>query len=441
MAGTPSTTSASQGQGTTPPGWGAANDIFNSLIGTANNNPFPVYGGQIDPGLSPTMQQIIQRGQGMASQGAPSIFQGVQGSLASFLNPQFQNPNLRIPQGFSDYFGMNPQQKLFGGSPLGSLGWSGPVGMPGSPGGGGPGQTLPWMPGGGGQSDSGNPPSTWGSSPGGGVDMSGRSPLPLPGGDSSSTIGSGAAMGGGNSAPSESINPAAGGGVPPSQVDPNAYWAARVPYYQPPSPSGGNQLGGGPAPMPNGVMGTNAGAGGGGNADILSQLGIQPWQSAVGTAKNAWQAAPGDNYGQMRIDPATGQPQISLSGGWQQFNPADQSMANNAQMFQRFGAGWDVGGGGGTGAHATDLPSMIGRPLTPQQTADYQYGVTPMPGQGDIAGNAKNYEQFQQWAVQSPFARTQNPFSPDAYAAYQQSRGGGQGQTLPYQPSNPTSFS
>lgn len=100
--GTPGQTQVHQTAGTKPPGYNAAQQIFNMLLGLSGT-PYPSYQGQIDPGLSPTMRNLLQKSQGYASAGAPEILQGVQGVLGRYMNPNFLNPIPRIYGGATDY--------------------------------------------------------------------------------------------------------------------------------------------------------------------------------------------------------------------------------------------------------------------------------------------------------------------------------------------------
>ena len=104
LLGTPGTTTVGQTPSLRPPGYQQAGQIFNWLLGLTNQ-PFPTYQGQVDPGLSPTMQDLIRRSQGYASAGPSEFLQGVQGRLGQFMNPNFLNPQTRIFGGATDYSG------------------------------------------------------------------------------------------------------------------------------------------------------------------------------------------------------------------------------------------------------------------------------------------------------------------------------------------------
>lgn len=119
--GKPATTSYSSTAATRPPGYGYAQNFFNSLQNIASS-PFPQYGGRLDPGLSPTLQDLIQRAQGYASSTPPSILQGAAGTYGRLLSPHLQNPVSRIFGGTSDFTGrLNPNQRVFGGGTAGSM--------------------------------------------------------------------------------------------------------------------------------------------------------------------------------------------------------------------------------------------------------------------------------------------------------------------------------
>lgn len=149
--GSPGQTQVHQTAGSKPPGFNFARDFFNSLGGIAQN-PYPTYQGQLDPGLSPSMQNILRQAQGYAQSGPPEILAGVQGSLGRFMNPNFTNPAARFGQGVPDYFNQNPNQTVFNGATPGGLqgvfGAQGPAGMGGpKPAGPGPTGTIGGQPG------------------------------------------------------------------------------------------------------------------------------------------------------------------------------------------------------------------------------------------------------------------------------------------------------
>lgn len=133
--GTPGTTTTQQAPGTKPPGYQFARDFYGSL-GQITSNPFPTYQGNLDPGLSPTLQGLLRQAQGYAQSGPPEILAGVQGSLGQYMNPSFANPVTRMQFGAPDYFNQNPNQTVYnGGTVNGLAGVFGQTGssMPGAP--------------------------------------------------------------------------------------------------------------------------------------------------------------------------------------------------------------------------------------------------------------------------------------------------------------------
>lgn len=118
--GSPGTTTVAQAPGTKPPGYQFARDFFNSL-GNITSNPFPTYQGQLDPGLSPTLQNLMRMAQGYAQSGPPEILAGVQGSLGQFMNPSYANPVARFQFGAPDYFNQDPNQTVFNGGTVNGL--------------------------------------------------------------------------------------------------------------------------------------------------------------------------------------------------------------------------------------------------------------------------------------------------------------------------------
>lgn len=125
LFGSPPTTTYNTTAGTKPPGYGFANQFFNSLQGLTSS-PFPQYQGNLDPGLSPTLQDLIQRAQGYASSSPPSILQGAAGTFGRMMSPNLSNPITRMFGGAPDLTGrLDPNQKVFGGGPAGGMGMPG----------------------------------------------------------------------------------------------------------------------------------------------------------------------------------------------------------------------------------------------------------------------------------------------------------------------------
>lgn len=98
-------------------------DYLMQLIG----QPAPSYGGQIDPGMSPTMQMMGVLSQMYANSPLPAVFGQAHGSLSSFMNPKFANPTARMQAGAPSYFGnqYGPGQQVPGGQSLSQLPYAG----------------------------------------------------------------------------------------------------------------------------------------------------------------------------------------------------------------------------------------------------------------------------------------------------------------------------
>lgn len=129
--GDPGTTQIIQTPGTAaakPPGFQFAQWLFKQLPALMNT-PFPTYGGSLDPGLSPTMQDTIRRAQGYAQSSQPEILAGVRGSLGRFMSPSFVNPWNTLWRGGAPNAGIEPA----GGGAGGAWGSSPPGGAPGAP--------------------------------------------------------------------------------------------------------------------------------------------------------------------------------------------------------------------------------------------------------------------------------------------------------------------
>lgn len=141
--GTPGETTIHQAPGTAaakPPGYSFAHWLFSQLPGLMNT-PYPTYQGSLDPGLSPTLQDSIRRAQGYAQSSPPEILAGVSGTLGRFMNPRQINPwqalyggGQQQPSaqsmgggapmtfgGANNYFGVDPQQRVWGGKPASTM--------------------------------------------------------------------------------------------------------------------------------------------------------------------------------------------------------------------------------------------------------------------------------------------------------------------------------
>lgn len=107
----------------------------------------------------------------------------------------------------------------------------------------------------------------------------------------------------------------------------------------------------------------------------------------------------GNNRGQVRTNPTTGQQEILMGAGggeqyaWQPYDANNYGHQQNSQMFNRYGAGW-TSGSGATSMHGTDIAQVLrgqlGREPTMYEIYDIYYGKNR--GQAGIAYNgASNY--------------------------------------------------
>ena len=316
--------------GQASPGYGFAKNFYNSLGGIAQN-PYPTYQGQLDPGLSPTMQNVIRQSQGYSQSGPSEILQGAQGSLGRFMTPSFMDPRMRLPMGAPSLFGVNPQQKMFGGQLQGQLGQGFAGGMQSQTGGGlqsgaQMNQSMPQF--------------------GGGRMPSGQAPQ----------------------------NPWGGGGMQ-SAVGPGLQ-------------SDGNQFAfrGGQQPTQGPEM--QSMTGGGLQSAFTGPQGPQgQFQGQVGAqASKAWDMGNQANRGQV-VDGKIwmGGGQGGDSGQWQTYDPNNWGQKQTADLFNRYGSNWAAGAGsGGTGAHSSEmkpwLQNWLGRDPTQQEEMDLYYGVNPEMG-------------------------------------------------------------
>jgi hypothetical protein len=154
--GTPGTTDVIQTKGSAaakPPGFNFAKWLFGQLPGLMSS-PFPTYQGNIDPGMSPTLQDAIRRAQGYAQSSPPEILAGAQGSLGRFMSPSFLNPWNRLFGGGNfggapNYFGVDPNQRVYGGGPAQGMTYQGQASsapQSGSPWAGSPAPPMPSVP-------------------------------------------------------------------------------------------------------------------------------------------------------------------------------------------------------------------------------------------------------------------------------------------------------
>jgi hypothetical protein len=356
--------------GQASPGFGWAKDFFNSL-GGVTQNPYPGYQGQLDPGLSPTMQNAIRMSQGYSQAGPSEILQGAQGSLGRFMTPSFMDPRMRLPQGSPNLFGADPNQKMFGGGPLSQLG-QGFSGMQSMNGGG--------LQSGGKMFNQGLP--QFGGNQVGG----GRMQNPFSGGMQSMT----------------------GPGLQSGGQDPQMAYRG----------GGGMQAAPGPGLQSGGPSAMSYATGGGLQAGPSAQGQFQGQQPG---AQTAWDMGNQANRGQVQNGQIyLGGGQGGESGQWQNYDPNNYGQRQTADMFNRYGSNW-ASGSGATGAHGSEmqgyLQNWLGRDPTEQEKYDLYYGVNP-----DAAKIKASFAA--QSAAYDPSSASYDPNARYGSAAY---RGSGKG--------------
>lgn len=120
--GSPGTTDYIRSGGSqASPGYNFAKQFYNWLPQLMQQQ-YPTYQGQLDPGMSPTMQDAIRRAQGYAQSGPAEILQGVQGTLGQFMSPNFLNPWNSMRTQAPNYGGYGMDTRAYGGQPIGSYG-------------------------------------------------------------------------------------------------------------------------------------------------------------------------------------------------------------------------------------------------------------------------------------------------------------------------------
>jgi hypothetical protein len=74
-----------------PANYNFASAFFNQIMPQLMGGALPTYPGNIDPGLSQTMQTAIRMAQGYAQSPAPYALGQAGGTLGGFMNPQMAN--------------------------------------------------------------------------------------------------------------------------------------------------------------------------------------------------------------------------------------------------------------------------------------------------------------------------------------------------------------
>ncbi len=123
LFGKPPQTTVQFAPGFRAPGFNMARSLGDYLMGLIGK-PGPEYQGNLDPGLSPTLQNLGRMMQGYGSSPAPYILGQAAGTLGQFMNPTFGNPADRLA---------GPAQNFFGGSAPGGRPGVMPGGSPLAP--------------------------------------------------------------------------------------------------------------------------------------------------------------------------------------------------------------------------------------------------------------------------------------------------------------------
>lgn len=335
--GAPAQTTTQLVGGYRPPMSGFAGQ-FGQFLQSLIGQPMPGYAGPLDPGLSPTLQNLISLGQGYSSSAMPEIWGQVNGNLGRFMSPSWGGPSSSFPQLVSPPFTQT------------SHGPYGPSAPGPPPTGGGPypmGPRPPWPWGAGAQPTgggaSGQPPGT-------------SAPLYAPTAQLES--------GGGPSSPSApGINALGGGRIP------SPFGGGTGTLLNRPLPSGA----GPPAPQ----LGMRGGLPGGGMMFPPGGVGSRPVPGQPGGFNGGIMLRPPQGsaadggYGALR--PGPGGQQILTGGGWQPYNPSDPGQALWARRNQQYGADWWRGqgqGGGHWGDAGMAFQALNGRMPTTQEADD-----------------------------------------------------------------------
>jgi hypothetical protein len=473
--GNPGTTVINQGPSSRPPGYGAASQIFNYLTSLAGT-PYPSFSGSLDPGMSPTLTDAIRRSQGYAQSSPSELLQGTQGILGRMMNPSFANPQARMFGGAPDYYGIDPNQRTYGGRPAGDYQFQ--SGMPNFQNASMPGQQpFPGLGGGPLSPAGGFDPAQGGGygQPGqgqGGIGQFLQMLMQQMGG------GGMGGQGGGGMPPMPRSGGSPGGLVPPAPpgVDPyqwaQQYRASQPPQgptyedyvrggggfnWQQPGMGGGGQMGGqggnsfgnfqgqaAPgAPSPGGSIGQIP-AGGGSwqppSGPALPGQGFGMGQNSPSQPPMQYQPISGGAYPQPQGGGAQtmgGPPQQGQSGGLRNTsmpqtvvnNPIGTSpMAGQYQApnptFNQTQPGWTPQATAGAGGAPPSGPFP-----TPQPTGKPGYGLAPGTFEGSVPGAQKA------WSMGNMSNYGQTKVGPDGQKQIYVGGGGGEsGQWKPFDP-------
>lgn len=89
-----------------PPQWDFAKSFWGMMAPMLMGGTMPTFPNNVDPGLSPTMQQAIQMAQGYAASPAPYSMGQAGSTLGAFMNPQMASAGWGVNQGRPGYMPM-----------------------------------------------------------------------------------------------------------------------------------------------------------------------------------------------------------------------------------------------------------------------------------------------------------------------------------------------
>lgn len=75
-----------------PPGYAFSESFFDQVLPQLLNTPYPRFGGEVDPGLSPTMAALLRGGQTHASAPFSDQFNQAGATMGGLMNVNYENP-------------------------------------------------------------------------------------------------------------------------------------------------------------------------------------------------------------------------------------------------------------------------------------------------------------------------------------------------------------
>ena len=150
ISGTPAQTTTTYPDPIYPANYDFATSFFNNIVPQLMGGSLPTYPGNVDPGLSQTMQTAIRMAQGYAQSPAPYSLGQAGGTLGGFMSPNMssvgwgmsqprpsymnmpQNPGGAYPGSYNPWQNMSQEQSYgygsSGQSPFGGYGQMQPGG-------------------------------------------------------------------------------------------------------------------------------------------------------------------------------------------------------------------------------------------------------------------------------------------------------------------------